>query len=1303
MLTEQATHLVEILRWRGAHQRDDAAVTFLDGQGDGATWTFGELDRHARAVAATLSQRAEVGDRALLLCPPGLDFVGAILGCFYAGVVAIPAYPPANARHMGRIDAMVKDADAHLVVTTSGTRDRIIRWLDQRQAERPLTYLGVDEIEVAESDGWTETEIRGDSLAFLQYTSGSTSRPKGVMVSHSNLLANLRMIERSFGHTPDSPMVSWLPMFHDMGLIGNMLEPLYLGAQTVLMAPLSFIRRPASWLEAITRFRPRWIGAPNFGYALAADNSTSEQRRMLDLSSLRVAYCGSEPIDHRVVRRFADVFADCGFRSEAFYPCYGLAEATLLAAGSTPGTGARVSHLDGAELARHRAVAVDAGTDGERVLVGCGHAPEGQTLAIVDPEARLALPERQVGEIWLRGGNVAAGYWRNPAATREVFLATLADDPQRPYLRTGDLGFLDDGQLFVTGRIKDVIIIRGRNHYPHDIERTVEGAHPALQPTGAAAFSVGVGDEERLVVVQEVRRTWLRQVTRGEPATGEIANAVRSAVLDEHELAVLCVVLLSPATLAKTSSGKVRRGACRDAFLTSQLAVVAAHPAMPETLAAIAMPGVGAAAATAAADAASAGRATEAIVWLRAYAERRIDSRLIDERRAIPPHVVLDFGNHGLLGLSAPAATGGLELCALDALRVLEQLAAIDTTLASFVGVHNALGLRPLLRYGTEAQQERLVPALSQGRDLGSFAFTEPAAGSNPTAIQATAIADGDGGWRLTGEKRWIGTAAWAGTVHVFAHLVDEEGHRRGITGFVVRSDAEGFESGAEELTLGMRGMVQNTIHLRDVYVGAGDLLGEAGQGMAIAQDIMEFGRVCIAAVSLGAMKRCAQLMTRYARQRTIATGRLLDNIVTRERLTQVTVEITALGALVRRVAGWLDQGVELPKEYYAAIKVLAAEAAYRAADTLVQLLGGRGYIETNLAPQLLRDVRLLRVFEGPSETMQMFVGHRLVVDNHPFCRFLREQLGAAEAANGLEQASQQVATETLDGQRAAMLLGDLGTWTLWLAVVDAAREDTVDATVARRAEHAAAADEAVVDSVAERDPSTVDEASVGLEAARGWLRQRRDGALSAIADALRGDGPPALPGEHIEAIVRGYESSIGDLEQRRAGVADRLDPLLARESTLQPRVVSTTRRTLATPEAPARPPLPPPAVAGRRLAIESWLERWIASRMHQPAAKVLRSRPFAELGLDSLTAVELAEQLATWLGVPVSPTATWDHPTIEHLAAHLSGSADHDTAPAPVAAAPLSPTAEPLQQLNEHELARVLADELADLEREQG
>jgi amino acid adenylation domain-containing protein len=580
--------LVELLRARASATPDASAYTFLvDGDATADAMTCGELDRRARRIAVAL-ERAGVarGERALLLYPPGLDYIAAFFGCLYAGVIAVPVYPPRHDRSLLRLQAIAIDATASAGLIRDGDLAMLRQVFAFAPALERIRWIATDETDRADLDGESPRPIAAEDLAFLQYTSGSTSTPKGVMLSHRNLIHNLGAIARAFRIDHSSRAVIWLPPYHDMGLIGGILQPLYGQFPVVLMSPLDFLKEPYRWLKAISVHRATITGGPDFAYNLCLRKITAAQRQALDLSSLQVAFNGAEPIRADTLARFSEAFAPCGFRSSAFYPCYGLAESTLIVTGG-PNDGPRLQAFDGPAMQRGRAVPAPAHAPQAKLLVSSGSDVLDGRVVVVDPDTRAPAPDRAVGEIWVSAPSVAAGYWGQPEASARDLRATLAGSPAPTFLRTGDLGFFSDGQLYVTGRSKDLIIIRGVNHYPQDIELTVERAHPALRPGSGAAFSVDTGDGERLVIVQEV--------SAGCPADAldGVLAAIRRRVAEAHELAPCAIALLAPGALPKTSSGKVQRHASRDGFLADSLAVRARFVEPPRALA-----GAGAAAAT---------------------------------------------------------------------------------------------------------------------------------------------------------------------------------------------------------------------------------------------------------------------------------------------------------------------------------------------------------------------------------------------------------------------------------------------------------------------------------------------------------------------------------------------------------------------------------------------------------------------------------------------------------------------------------------------------------------------------------
>lgn len=561
------SNLVNLLRERCRLQPERKAYTFLHrGETEVDSLTYGELDLKARAIAAVLQSNQARGKVALLLYPPGLEFVAAFMGCLYAGVIPVPAYPPRPNQKLKRIQAIVADARSEIILTTDSLLDKLKKRLREEEIS-PQLWLTTDNIADKWAMEWQQPDISSDSLAFLQYTSGATGKPKGVMITHANLMHNLELIYQSFGHSADSVGVIWLPLYHDMGLIGGVLQPLYGGFPVVLMSPVDFLQKPVRWLKAISHYRATTSGGPDFAYDLVERKVTSQQIASLDLSSWQLAFTGAEPVRAETLSKFADTFEPCGFREPAFYPCYGMAETTLIVSGGEKKATPVVCQVDKLALEQNQIVVTE--EEESRQIIGCGKSLSGLQIAIAEPRSSIALPDNRVGEIWVSGFSVAQGYWNQSGETQETFNGYLADTGEGPFLRTGDLGFLKDGELFVTGRIKDTIIIRGQNYYPQDIELTVAQSHRALRPHCGAAFAIDLEGSERLIMVQELERSYLRKLD-----VTEVVESIRQAVTAEHNLSIYATVLVKTGSIPKTSSGKIQRHACKAGFLTGTLNVV---------------------------------------------------------------------------------------------------------------------------------------------------------------------------------------------------------------------------------------------------------------------------------------------------------------------------------------------------------------------------------------------------------------------------------------------------------------------------------------------------------------------------------------------------------------------------------------------------------------------------------------------------------------------------------------------------------------------------------------------------------
>ena len=1230
--TDVPANLVDLLQQRAASHPDRQACLYLgDGEELKSELTFGELDRQARAIAARLQGLGAEGECAVLLYPPGLEFLSAFFGCLYANVIAVPLPVPRLKASVTQFVGIVEDLQTRILMSTAMALTRIHRM--DLPVMKALVTLETEDTPVELARAWRPPAMASRQVAYLQYTSGSTASRKGVMVTHDGVLANLRGITERFRHHEESVCVNWLPHIHDLGLIGGMLQPLYHGHRNVLMSPNAFVQQPIRWLDAISRYRGTYSNSPNFGYDLCVRRTTPEQRARLDLSSWEVALNGAEPVRQQTIDDFVSAFSPCGFRREAMFPAYGLAEATLVVSGGPRDRAPVAVSLDAAELERDRVIDASQSSD-VRIMVGCGRVLGETSVAIVNPTSCQLSGEREVGEIWVQGPGVAAGYWQRPDDTEQTFCARIADGTGQAYLRTGDLGFLRDGELFITGRLKDLIIVRGDNHYPQDIEWTIEQCHEAFRPGCGAAFSIEGDGTEQLVVVFELERDYLRTV-KGE----ELERLARKAVAEQHDLHLQTLALLRTGTVPRTSSGKIQRRQCRADFLTDNLAVIWRSPT-PTSIMAAEMPIEPSPVADSPRDSAPAPQSTrvsaaDLCAWLRDYADECVNSRLMDERRSIAPHVMLDLGNRGVLGLLVPREYGGMGFGWRDTLQVLQQLGAIDQTLAMMSIVHNVLGIGPIQYHGDAALKADWLPRLATGRELVAFALTEPAAGSNPQGIVSTAIPDGGGAWRLNGQKSWSGTAGWASVINVFAQNLDADGQPRGISGFAVPRGTKGLRMGPEALTLGMRGMVQNTIFLEDARVTRAQSLGEPGAGMKVAQDAMMQGRLAIGGAVVGGMKRCLQLLVRYAERRSISTGRLLDNPVLLERVGSWSAALTAIESLVTQVATRLDRGDEVPPDAFVVCKVAASEWFWRAADDLVQFLGGRGYIETNIAAQLLRDARVTRILEGPSEALTMYLGSRVVNDSTALRSFLSDALGAPSVAGRLTEAAEAIHTMCLSKPR----FGDQQDSRRWAYAL--AGQVATDAVLL---------------------------AALPPDAAghhRAWAESRLERTIAlALGEATDGF---RLSGAELCAAASRYAAAIGDVEQSLPGEDDALDQMLKRDKTRTPAftAAATSPATAPLPAAVTAPPqrsdstkVEASAAAPIREdagSVERYIVRWMAKELKLAESTIDSRRSVFDYGLDSVTAVMLAAALEERLHLDINPEILYDIPVIRRFAAHLA------------------------------------------------
>lgn len=563
---------LDLLEWRSQHQGDHIAFTFLhSGEKEKQQLTYNQLYENARTVGSQLMCQMNPGDRALLFSSSGIEFINTLFGSLYAGIIAIPAFSPRGGnRSMDRLNAIVEDAEAKVALIDSKSLARVQSQFSENDSLKSIHFITTESLhEPTGSVNGPASGITKDSTALIQYTSGSTSQPRGVILNHRCLLHNTNMIGQAFEGKEAQVNVGWLPLYHDMGLIGNVMTPLFNGVHSVLMPPEAFLLKPLRWLKAISDFKGRTSGGPNFAFELCIDRISDEAKRELDLSSWKVAVCGAEPIRPTTLARFSEAFSISRFNKRAFYPCYGLAEGTLLVTGGNIDEEPKEYSFSAAALRNNRVEPTDISEESQN-LIGCGHSWNEQEVIIVNPSTGDLCKPNQVGEICVHGNSVAKGYWNLPQLTNELFEFT-PNGCNKNYLKTGDLGFFFEKHLFITGRLKGLIIVNGQNYYAEDIEATVEQAHEAICLQGAIALGIDQDQGEKVAVVAEVNRHFLRQEERKEIDLADtiksLEREIRMKVAARHDLTLEALLLVRQMAIPKTSSGKIKRDVSMTTYL----------------------------------------------------------------------------------------------------------------------------------------------------------------------------------------------------------------------------------------------------------------------------------------------------------------------------------------------------------------------------------------------------------------------------------------------------------------------------------------------------------------------------------------------------------------------------------------------------------------------------------------------------------------------------------------------------------------------------------------------------------------
>jgi alkylation response protein AidB-like acyl-CoA dehydrogenase/acyl carrier protein len=963
----------------------------------------------------------------------------------------------------------------------------------------------------------------------------------------------------------------------------------------------------------------------------------------LDLRSWRVAFNGSEPVHPATLERFAEAFGPCGFRRQAFRPVYGLAEATLMVTSDEIDKPPRVESFSSEALENGRAEPVTASGLG-RALVSCGHPWGGTEIVIANPDTRAPCAGRQVGEIWVRGPSVGDGYWGKDAETSRTFHATTLDG-EGPFLRTGDLGFMADGDLFVTGRHKDLIIVRGRNHYPQDIEASVSTCHPALVPGGGAAFSLEGAAAERLVIVQEVARTALRTLD-----VAEVVRAVRRAVSEDHGLQTHALVLVKPSTLPRTSSGKLRRSACRQDFLNGSLSSVASWVGPATEPNTDANPDSERRRVSA--------RADLLIEWLWSHPAALVSSYSAAEQRTISTSLLRDLAHRGLLGALVEPAYGGLGLGHLETARVLEELAVFDFGLALFIGFNNYLGIQPVAKYGSAQLRALLLPGLVQGRELAAFALEEPGTRGRRLDLTTKAEADGDGHWRLFGAKCLDGAAHGASIINVFVR----HGEPPGISAFCVREGIEGLRRLRDGVSMGVLGFTRETVALDAVRVGRDHLLGGLGFGLEIAREARTHTQLAVGAACVGGLKRCLQLAGRGGHYSMPVDSRITPNPLTLSRLGSIATRVSALECLVHRTARAIDAGHAVPAEAFAACRVLGPELLLCSVNDLIQLGGAvTNDADSNSVLGLYRDAGLVRNFDGPSEAIAEATGATLLEADASLRFLVQEAFGAPELVRWIGPLADAIrdrmrrltgALARRSQRWADTRAGELTMWLVLFAAVDASLRATP---------------------------------SVELERAHGWARAQLEQVLASVRSGTPSESA-TLEAADFATTLASVSQSIGGRKPESTGADSAQQDMGSTEPV--PRARKESRDG-----AVARSERSEDADSMAR-ELRSWTISWLAHRLQIPVSQVDAQRSFADHGLDSVASVELAKALSDKLGRDLDETALWNFATIDALVDHVVG---YDGA----AEAASAPEQSATRSADNGSLTSSLDEEIARLEQE--
>lgn len=951
--------------------------------------TYSDLLYQVKKQALVFKNKnIKTGDCCLLIFNQSTDFVISFLACQWIGAIPVPLNIPGRSKPLAKWENIAQECTPKAIITSKKSASILIKSLSRSELlnKIPLIEIVVKPISnTTKTVGISQPDLH--STAFLQYTSGSTGYPKGVVVTQDSLMKNSLESKKNMNVTSDSVFVSWLPFYHDMGLILFIIQTIYNGCSLYLMKPEDFMNKPLNWVYALSKWKGTHTGGPNFAFQLIADKLFQLHKKQkntpnqiaISLENMKVCVSGAEPIRFQTICDFQNAISLFGANDHVIAPGYGLAEATLTVSLNKEREKIKWLKVDKESLRDNKVVLKDSGfaengkvfhqDESSVYLVGNGKVIDNHSIDIVDvSDLENNLPDcitklnisapYTIGELWFSGPSVTNGYYENEKATSENYFHSQSD--KTIYLRTGDLAFKDkDGEIYITGRIKDLIIIRGLNYYPQDIEHTSSYAHSDLRIDGAAAFSVNKQGNEYCFIVQELTRNAVLS-----PDFEQYSKAIRNAVLKEHGIVVETILFVPPMHVPRTTSGKIQRRLAKRTtesnqwkkiLHTSSIKIKSEKPStfpkqqeLPET-----------------------------VKKLQHFLQNRVDSYTIDERRSIPPYIMSEFSRMGLMGILIPSKYGGLGYNLNQAGTLIETISSADLTLALFVSLHNVLGLHPILRFAKAEIKENVLKELTSGKGTASFALSEPSAGSNPNAGKTFAKKQNNGGWVLNGEKCWVGSSTWASYLTIIAHTQDENGKYLGQSAFLIPQGISGLEHIEECMTMGMRGSVQGHFIMNNVCIPDSHVLGKIGKGSEVLREVVSMGRIGISSMCIGILKTVLSRSKRWAENRKVNSGYLIDQPVVLRQLNQILCVLEIIEAYQSKLIKWKDNEQLIPDMLISAGKIFSTEETWNSVDFLMQITAARGYSEHNGIAQLFRDARVLRIFEGPSESLIADLGGR--------------------------------------------------------------------------------------------------------------------------------------------------------------------------------------------------------------------------------------------------------------------------------------------------------------------------------------